>query len=44
MTTAYAAINGFEVMRMVRRGHCTWPMSGAAGEIRLISELFGLAA
>ncbi len=42
--TASATIKGFEVMRMVRRGHCTWPTPGATCEICLISELFGLAA
>jgi transposase-like protein len=44
MKTAYATIKGFEVMRMIRRGHCILPQPGAAGEIRLVNQLFGLAA
>ncbi|TIP11048.1 MAG: DDE domain-containing protein [Mesorhizobium sp.] len=44
MKTAYATIKGFEVMRMIRRGHCTQPSPGVTGEIRLVNELFGLAA
>ena len=43
MKTASATIGGFEVMRMIRRGHCVLSHSGVAGEIRLISQLFGLA-
>ncbi|PVE20592.1 IS6 family transposase [Microvirga sp. KLBC 81] len=44
MKTAYATIKGFEVMRMIRRGHCVLQQAGATGEIRLVSQLFGLAA
>jgi transposase-like protein len=44
MKTAYATIKGFEVMRMIRRGHCVLPQPGATGEIRLVNHLFGLAA
>jgi IS6 family transposase len=44
MKTASATIKGFEVMRMIRRGHCTWPAPGAAAEIRLVNQLFGVAA
>jgi IS6 family transposase len=43
MKTASATIKGFEVMRMIRRGHCVLSQSSVAGEIRLISQLFGLA-
>jgi transposase-like protein len=43
MKTAYATIKGFEVMRMIHRGHCL-PEAGATGEIRLVNQLFGLAA
>jgi transposase, IS6 family len=43
MKTASATIKGFEVMRMIRRGHCVLSHSSVAGEIRLISQLFGLA-
>jgi len=44
MKTAYATIKGFEVMRMIRRGHCILRTPGATGEVRFINELFGLAA
>ena len=44
MKTAYATIKGFEVMRMIRRGHCVLPQPGPTGEIRLVNQLFGLAA
>jgi transposase, IS6 family len=44
MKTAYATIKGFEVMRMIRRGHCILRTPGATGEIRFVNELFGLAA
>ena len=44
MKTAYATLKGFEVIRMIRRGHCRLPEPGATGAIRLINKLFGLAA
>ena len=44
MKTAYATIKGFEIMRMIRRGHCIQRESRATGEIRLVNQLFGLAA
>jgi transposase-like protein len=44
MKTASATIRGFEVMRMIRRGHCILPQPGVTGEIRLVNQLFGLAA
>jgi transposase-like protein len=44
MKTAYATIKGFEVMRMIRRGHCVLAQPGTTGEIRLVNKLFGLAA
>ncbi len=44
MKTASATLKGFEVMRMIRRGHCILPEAGAKGEIRLVNQLFGLAA
>jgi transposase, IS6 family len=44
MKTAYATLKGFEVMRMIRRGHCILPQAGVTGEIRLVNQLFGLAA
>jgi transposase-like protein len=42
--TASATLRGFEVMRMIRRGHCILPQPGVTGEIRLVNQLFGLAA
>jgi transposase-like protein len=44
MTTASATLKGFEVMRMIRRGHCVLRKSGATGEVRFVNQLFGLAA
>jgi IS6 family transposase len=44
MKTARATIKGFEVMRMIRRGHCALTQPGVTGEIRLINKLFGLTA
>jgi transposase-like protein len=44
MKTASATIKGFEVMRMIRRGHCIQQQLGVIGEIRLVNQLFGLAA
>jgi transposase-like protein len=44
MKTASATLKGFEVMRMIRRGHCVLTQPGATGEIRLVNQLFGLAA
>jgi transposase-like protein len=44
MKTAYATIKGFEVMRMIRRGHCILQQPGTTGEIGLLNQLFGLAA
>jgi transposase, IS6 family len=44
MKTASATIGGFEVLRMIRRGHCVMSHPGVAGEIRLVSQLFGLPA
>jgi hypothetical protein len=41
---ASATLKGFEVMRMIRRGHCTLKQPGATDEIRLVNQLFGLAA
>jgi transposase-like protein len=44
METAAATLKGFEFMRMIRRGHCIQRERRATGEIRLINQLFGLAA
>ena len=43
MKTARATIKGFEMMRMIRRGHCAPTQPGVTGEIRLVNQLFGLA-
>jgi transposase, IS6 family len=42
--TARATLKGFEVMRMIRRGHCVLARPGVIGEIRLVNQLLGLAA
>ena len=44
MKTAAATLKGFEVMRMIRRGHCIFGQAGPTGEIRLVNQLFGLTA
>jgi transposase-like protein len=44
MRTASVTLTGFEIMRMIRRGHCIQRERRATGEIRLIDRLFGLAA
>ena len=44
MKTAYATIKGFEIMRMIRRGHCILREPGAVGEVRFVNKLFGLSA
>jgi transposase-like protein len=44
MRTAFVTLTGFETMRMIRRGHCIQRERRATGEIRLVNQLFGLAA
>jgi transposase, IS6 family len=44
MRTASATIKGFEIMRMIRRGHCILKDPGAKGEVRFVNKLFGIAA
>ncbi|MBL0407866.1 IS6 family transposase, partial [Microvirga aerilata] len=44
MTTAAATLKGFEIMRMIRRGHCIQRERRVTGEIRLVNQFFGLAA
>ena len=44
MKTAAATLTGFETMRMIRRGHYNKRGCRATGEIRLVNQLFGLAA
>ncbi len=44
MRAASARPKDFEVMRMIRRGHCAQTQPGVTGEIRLVNQLFSLAA
>lgn len=44
MKTAIATIKGFEIMRMIRRGHCLTCKRGATNEVRFVNSLFGIAA
>jgi transposase-like protein len=43
MKTASATLKGFEIMRMIRRGHCIQRKRQATGEVRLVNQLLGLA-
>jgi transposase-like protein len=43
MKTAAATLTGFEIMRMIRRGHYNKRGCRATSEIRLVNRLFGLA-
>jgi len=38
------AVEGFEVMRMIRRGHCLTCKPGVRNEIRFVNKLFEIAA
>jgi len=42
MKTAYATIKGFEIMRMIRRGHCILREPGVVSEVCFVNKLFGL--
>src|SRR4051812_32778853 len=42
--TAATTLKGFEIMRMIRRGHYNKRGCRATGEVRLVNRLFGLAA
>ena len=42
MTTASATIKGFEVMRMIRRGHCLMCKPHVKDEIRFGNKLFDI--
>ncbi len=44
MKTATATIKGFEIMRMIRRGHCLTCKRGVHNEIRFVNQLFQRAA
>jgi hypothetical protein len=42
--TASATIKGFEIMRMIRKGHCLMLEPGTTGEVRFVNRLFRIAA
>lgn len=44
MRTAAATIKGFEVMRMIRRGHCLTCKPRVKDEIRFVNKLFDIFA
>jgi IS6 family transposase len=44
MKTAAATLKGFEIMRMIRRGHWIQRERRTTSEIRLLDQLFGLTA
>jgi transposase-like protein len=44
MKTVAVTLTGFEISRMIRCGHCLQWERRVTGEIRLINQLFGLAA
>ena len=44
MKTASATIKGFEIMRMIRRGHCLTCKRGVQNEVRFVNSLFRIAA
>ncbi len=44
MKTATATMKGFEIMRMIRRGHCLTCKPGVRNEIRFVNQLFQVAA
>ncbi len=44
MKTAISRIKGFEIMRMIRRGHCLTCKRGVRNEIRFVNQLFQVAA
>ena len=44
MKTASATNKGFEVMRMIRRGHCLTGKPHVMDEARLINKLFDIFA
>ncbi len=44
MKSTTATIKGFEIMRMIRRGHCLTCKRGAKNEVSFVNSLFGIAA
>ncbi len=44
MKSAMSTIKGFEIMRLIRRGHCLTCKRGAKNEALFINSLFGIAS
>jgi len=44
MKTAISTIKGFEIMRLIRHGHCLTCKRGVHNEIRFVNQLFQVAA
>ena len=44
LRTAKATLKGIEAVRMIKRGHVYDPPSGVMREVRLLNEMFGIAA
>ena len=44
LRTAKATLKGIEAVRMIKRGHVYDPPASVMGEVRLLNEMFGLAA
>jgi hypothetical protein len=44
MPTVSATIKGFEIMRMIRKGHCLMLEPGTTREVRFVNRLFRHAA
>jgi IS6 family transposase len=44
MKTATATIKGFELMCIIRRGHCLTCKRGVRNEIRFVNRIFEIAA
>ena len=44
LRTAKATLFGMEAFRTIKRGDIDQPPLNAAGEVRLVNEMFGLAA
>jgi transposase, IS6 family len=42
MKTAAATMKGFEVMRMIRRGHCLTCKQRVKDEVRFVNKLFDI--
>ena len=42
MKTASATIKSFEVMRMIRRGHCLTGKTHVKDEVRFVNRLFDI--